>query len=195
MADAPTLAHTMIFLSILGMLLIVFAFVAGIYPLTAQGTSVANTLLRFGIILSVIEWSIVIVGQGMRHIVVHLAQRASSAGAEDQLLFTEIAGEVYASMIAVFMSFIPLFPIATILVGIGLVARISTMNLPKVASYGLVVMGIAGFITYILAMFAPSDEPTTYLTVFNTLLFFGTFCFLVLGYSMWKGDEGLTEES
>ena len=195
-AGAPNLAHTMLFISILGMLLIVFGFVVGIYPLTAQQAGVGNTLLRFGIILSVIEWSIVIIGQGMRHIVVHLMQRsAAAAGSEEATLFSDIAFDVYVNMIAVFMSFIPLFPIASILVGIGLVSRIPTTNLSKLSAYGLVVIGIVGFIVYVAAMFAPADDPQIYLTTFNVILFAGAVLFAVLGYGMVKGDDGLTDES
>ena len=196
-AGAPNLAHTMLFISILGMLLIVFGFVAGIYPLTAQPAGVGNTLLRFGIILSVIEWSIVIIGQGMRHIVVHLMQRsaAAAAGSEEATLFSDIAFDVYVNMIAVFMSFIPLFPIASILVGIGLISRIPATNLSKLSAYGLVVIGIVGFIVYIAAMFTPSDDPQIYLTAFNVILFAGAVLFAVLGYGMVRGDDGLTDES
>ena len=196
-ADAPNLAHTMIFISIFGMLFIVFGFVVGVYPLTAQQSGIGNTLLRFGIILSVIEWSIVIIGQGMRHIVVHLMQRsaAAAAGSEEATLFSDIAFDVYVDMIAVFMSFIPLFPLASILVGIGLISRIPTTNLSKLSAYGLVVIGIGGFITYVSAMFAPADDPQIYLTIFNVILFAGAICFAALGYGMVRGDDGLTEES
>ena len=198
-ADAPALAHIMIYISIVGILLMIYAFVYGIYPLAAQTSGVGDTLLKFGIVLSIIEWTINIVGQGMRQIVVHLMQRsasaANSANSEDATLFSEGALDVYANMIAVFMSFIPLFPIASVLVGIGLISRMPATNLSKIGAYGLVVIGIAGFITYAIAMLTPANDPQIYLTVFNVILFVGAICFAALGYGMVKGDEGLTEES
>ena len=195
-ADAPEVAHVMISLSIFGMLFTAFAFITGIYPLTNQSTGVANTLLRFGIMLSVFEWCILIIGDGMRHIAVHLTQRASATtDAAEATLLSGLSLDVWVSLVAVFMAFVPIFPIASFLVGIGLVARIPTTNLPKLASYGLVIVGIVGFIIYFLAMLAPGSDPNFYLTVYNILLFFGAICFAVLGYGMIKGQDGLTEEA
>lgn len=188
----PELAQAMIVLSIGGMMFTVYAFVVGIYPLTSNRTGTANTLLRFGIILSALEWGIILIGQGMRHIVVHGVQLASRSDNPEALA---AASDVYVNMIAVFMSFIPLFPLASIMVGIGLVSRIPSMNISKISSYGVILVGIAGGITYLAAMFAPSDDPEIYLTAFNVILFFGAFCFFGLGYGMLKGDEGLTEDA
>ena len=183
----------MIVLSIGGMMFTVYAFVVGIYPLTRNREGFANTLLRFGIILSALEWSIILIGQGMRHIVVHGVQLSSSAADPQEAL--AVASDVYINMIAVFMSFIPLFPIASLLVGVGLVARIPSTNISKISAYGVVLVGIAGSIAYLAAMFVPGDDPEIYLTVFNVILFFGAICFFGLGYGMFNGDDGLTEDA
>ena len=193
-ADAPTLAHVMIFLSILAMLLISFG-AFGLYPLATRLGGLSGTLLKFGIIISIIEWSIVIIGLGMRHFVTHLMQRATSAaGSDDQMFFAETALVIHTTLTATFLAFIAIYPFATMLVGLGLTKLIQTMNAFKIAAYVLLVSGAVGLLTYLIAMFAPGDEPVVYLTIFNILLFIGSIGLFVTGLGMYRGSEGLAEE-
>lgn len=194
--DASTLAHATIFLSILAMLLISFG-AYGLFPLATRLGGLTGNLLKFGIIISIIEWSIVIIGLGMRHFVTHLMQRATNeaAGSEDQLLLEETALVVHTTLTAVFLGFITIYPFATMLVGLGVTKLIQTMNAFKIAANLLLVSGAVGLITYLAAMFVPGDEPIVYLTIFNILLFIGSICLFVIGIGMYQGSEGLTEEA
>ncbi len=193
--DAPILAHSMIFLSILAMLLISFG-AFGLFPLAGRLGGLRGTLLKFGIIISIIEWSINIIGLGMRHFVVHLMQRATSAaaGSEEQIYLEETALIIQTSLTAVFLAFITIYPFATMLVGIGVSGLIQSMNAFKIAAHVLLVSGAVGLVTYIVAMFAPGDEPAIYLLVFNLLLFIGSICLFTIGVGMYQGREGLAEE-
>ena len=193
--DAPTLAHLMIFLSILAMLLISFG-AFGLYPLATRRGGLSGTLLKFGIIISIIEWSIVIIGLGMRHFVTHLMQRATeaAAGSDDQVFFEETALVIHTTLTAVFLGFLTIYPFATMLVGLGVTKLIRTMNAVKIAAYVLLVSGAVGLITYLVAMFAPGDEPIVFLMAFNALLFIGSICLFIIGIGMYRGSEGLTEE-
>ncbi|MXZ03095.1 MAG: hypothetical protein F4Y88_05305 [Chloroflexi bacterium] len=193
--DAPTLTHTTIFLSIIAMLLISFG-AYGLFPLATRLGGLAGTLLKFGIIISIIEWSINIIGLGMRQFVTHLMQRANdaAAGSENQILLEETALSVHTTLTAVFLAFITIYPFATMLFGYGVGKLIQTMNAFKIAANVLVVSGAAGLITYLVAMFAPGDDPLVYLMIFNILLFIGSICLLVIGLGMYRGSEGLTEE-
>lgn len=193
-ADAPTLAHITIFLSIVAMLLISFG-AFGLFPLATRLGGLRGSLLKFGIIISIIEWSIVIIGLGMRHFVTYLMQRASStAGSEDQIYFEDTALMIHTSLTAVFLAFITIYPFATMLVGIGVASLIRSMNAIKIAAYVLVVSGAGGLITYLVAMIAPGDEAIIYLLVFNMLLFIGSICLFLIGIGMYRGSEGLAEE-
>ena len=194
--DASTLAHSTIFLSILAMLLISFG-AYGLFPLATRLGGLTGNLLKFGIIISIIEWSIVIIGLGMRHFVTHLMQRATNeaAGSEDQLLLEETALVVHTTLTAVFLGFITIYPFATMLVGLGVTKLIQTMNAFKIRGESSPGVWGGRLITYLAAMFVPGDEPIVYLTIFNILLFIGSICLFVIGIGMYQGSEGLTEEA
>lgn len=188
--ETPTLAHVTIFLSIVAMMLIsVGAF--GLFPIAARQGGLSGTLLQFGIILSIIEWSIIIIGLGMRHFVTHLMQRAANTSDE---AFAEAALVVHTDLTGLLLGFIAIFPFASMLMGIGVAGLIQSMNAFKVAAYLLILSGALGLITYLVAMFTPGDEPVVYLTIFNTLLLIGSIGLFVIGIGMYQGREGLSEE-
>ena len=189
--DAPTLAHLTIFLSIVAMLLISFG-AYGLFPLASRLGGLGGALLKFGIIISIIEWSIVIIGLGMRHFVTHMMQRA--AGSEDQILLEETALAVHTTLTAVFLGFITIYPFATMLFAYGVGKLIPTMNAFKIAANALLVSGALGLITYLVAMFAPGDDPLVYLMIFNVLLLLGSIFLFVIGLGMYQGSDGLSEE-
>lgn len=193
--DAPTLTHTTVFLSIVSMLLISFG-AYGLFPLATRLGGLSGALLKFGIIISIIEWSINIIGLGMRHFVTHLMQRANdaAAGSENQILLEETSLAVHTTLTAVFLAFITIYPFATMLFGYGVSKLIQTMNAFKIAANVLLVSGAAGLVTYLAAMFVPGDDPLVYLMVFNILLFIGSIGLFVIGLGMYRGSEGLTEE-
>ena len=69
--EMPNLAHVMVFLGVIAMVLISFGAFC-LFPLASRQGGLSGTLLQFGIILSIIEWSILIVG------VEHATLRGSS---------------------------------------------------------------------------------------------------------------------
>ena len=193
-ANAPVLAHLMIFATILAMMLMAFGFF-GLLPLAARQEGFGGTLLKFGIILSIIEWSIVIIAMGMKHFVTHLMQRAADAGSgsADYAFFQDSALVIHTDMTGVLLAFITIFPFASTLAGIGIADRIPSMNLSKIAAYLLIVSGVGGFFAYLVAMLTGGD-PLFYLTVFNILLLVGSVGLIGVGIGMFRGSEGLTEE-
>ena len=194
MGDAPILTHTMAFLTIVAMLLQIFG-VLGLLPLATRQGGLGGTLLQFGIVTSIIEWSIILVAMGMRHFVTHLMQRGANVpdGSELQLAFQNSALAVHTGMLATILAFIALFPIASMLVGLGLVGRFPTMNVFKVASYGLILSGAAGLINFLAAMFSSRPEPWTFLIINNVLLYIAAACLFAVGIGMYQSRSGLTE--
>lgn len=193
-ADAPTLSHVMIFLSILAMLLISFGAI-GLYPLGTRLGGLSGSLLKFGVIIAIIEWSIVIIALGMRHFVTHLMQRSTSAaGSDEQMFFADTALIIHTALTATLLASIAIYPFATMLIGLGLTKLSQTMNAYKISAYVLLVSGVAGLLTYLIAMFAPGDEPLVYLTIFNILLFIGSICLFIAGLGMYRGSGGMAEE-
>ena len=151
-AGNAILAQWMTFIVLVAMMLMVFG-VLGLYPLAASQGGRGGMLLQFGIIASIIEWSVLVIAQGMRHFSIHLLQRDELGHAG--LDFAAAALDVHVVTIAVTMMFLALFPIATLLTGLGLVSRFASMDVYKIASYVLVVGGIVGLVNFIIALNAP----------------------------------------
>jgi hypothetical protein len=70
LGDSAVLAQWMTFLTLISLLLS-FGFL-GLYPLASRQAGLGGKLLQFGIIATLIEWSILIIATGMRHFEIHL---------------------------------------------------------------------------------------------------------------------------
>ena len=71
--DSAVLAHWMTFITLVSLLLLSFGLL-GLYPAASRQDGLGGRLLQFGIIVSLIEWSVLIIASGMRHFVIHLMQ-------------------------------------------------------------------------------------------------------------------------
>ena len=75
LGDNAGLAHWMTFITIDSLLLLLFGLL-GFFPAASRQGGLGGRLLQFGIIVSFIEWSVLIIASGMRHFVIHLMQRS-----------------------------------------------------------------------------------------------------------------------
>ena len=90
--------------------------------------------------------------------------------------------------------FLALFPIATFLVGYGLAARFSSMDIYKIASYVLVIGGAVGFVNFIVALNSPDLGLDLLLYVNSTILWVGGICLFIIGLGMYKERSELTAD-
>ena len=74
LGDSAVLAQWMTFFTLISLLLMSFGFLC-LYPLASRQAGLGGRLLQFGIIATLIEWSILIIATGMRHFEIHLMQR------------------------------------------------------------------------------------------------------------------------
>ena len=191
-ANNTVLAQWMTFLILISMMLMVFG-ALGLYPLASSQGGLAGRLLQFGIVASIIEWSILVIAQGMRHFSIHLLQRDELG--HSGLDFATGALEVHVVTIAITMAFLALFPIATFLTGYGLAARFSSMDVYKIASYTLVIGGAVGFVNFIFALNSPDLGLDLLLYVNSAILWIGGICLFIIGLGMYKGRSELTAEA
>lgn len=191
MGDYANLTQAVTTVSVVGMLLHIFAFYV-LYGAVKEQGGLCGAALRFGIIVSIIEWSILIVTLGMRHMVTHLMQRSELAA--DGAAFADSALAVQTTQIAVAFGFMLFFPFASILVGWGLASRFPTMNLFKAASYVLVAIGLFGLGVFMLALHAPGRDLGTLFSVANSVLFVGSICLFIIGLGMYQGRSGLSAQ-
>ena len=196
LAGAPILAQWMTFLTIIAMLLMSFGLL-GLLPLAGRQPGLWGRVLQFGIILTVIEWAIVVITSGMRHFEIHLLQRSklASDGVLSPADFEAAALATHIEIIAVTMAFLALAPIASSAVGLGLLKRFDSMNLPKLACYILSISGLVGLANFLFALNSPDVGIQSILFVNTIILYIQGLCLIVVGYGMYTGRKELTEES
>ena len=196
LGDSAVLAQWMTFLTLISLLLMSFGFL-GLYPLASRQSGLGGRLLQFGIIATLIEWSILIIATGMRHFEIHLMQRSNMAadGSQSAAEFQAAALAVHIDTTAVTLAFVALAPIASSIFGLGLSRRFASMDLFKVACYLLVASGLVGLVNYLSAMNAPDAGIQALLLVNTIVLYIQGICLIIIGYGMYRGRDELSEES
>ena len=162
----------MTFITLVSLLLLSFGLL-GLYPAASRQGGLGGRLLQFGIIVSVIEWSVLIIASGMWRFVIHLTQRSGlpEDGSLSPADFKAAALAVHTDMTAVTLTFIALLPLATIMVGIGLSQRFGSMDIYKLTSYVLAIGGIIGLGIYLTATNAPDMGIQTLLWINSVVLY------------------------
>jgi hypothetical protein len=191
-ADNAVLAQWMTFISLIAMLFLIFG-VLGLYPLASSQGGLAGRLLQFGIVASVIEWSVMAITHGMRHFSIILLQRGDPGHAGIDA--AAVAFDIHLATIAVTLAFMALFPIGTLLTGLGLAARFGPMNIYKIASYLLVIGGIVGLVNFIIALNSPDVALDLLLYVNSAVLYVGGISLFIIGLGMYQGRSELSAES
>ena len=194
LAGNPGLGHVTTLMVIVGMLLHGYGLLA-LFGLARGGEGFSGPGLRFGIILSLFGWGLFVLAMAKRLMVIHLTQRADiEETAALQEFFDAAALTGHIEMAGLVLGFIAIYPFGSALTGLGLVSRFEGTDLLKLACYGLVVVGIVGFVNFVVALFTPTSTVETLLIVNNMALAFGSICLLVLGVGMYQGRSELTAD-
>ena len=189
------LGHAVTTLSVVGMLLMA-AGLLRLYTLPRVESVFSRPLLRFGIIVTMLEGSFVILGLGKRHLLIHLLQRGEGVGNSPEMAmeFEALALSAYADMVGAFLTFLVVFPFASFLVGLGLASRFEGMDIYKIASYGLVLVGIVGMALILVAMHITGLDLALLLNINNMNLLVGAVCLFIIGLGMYQGRRELAVE-
>ena len=195
LGDSAVLGHWMNFIMLISLLLMTFGFL-GLYPLASRQAGVGGKLLQFGIITSIIEWSIVIITAGMRHFEIHLMQRSNLAdgGSLSAADFQAAALAVHVDMTAVTLAFVVLYPLASIMVGLGVANRFASIDLYKGAAYVMVAAGLLGLVNFLFAMTTPDVGLQTLFMINSIALYTAGVCLFIVGLGMYRGRSELAEE-
>ena len=182
-------------LAIFGMLLYCYSFLSLLRVARQQGF--ADSALRFGIITSMFGWGTFILAMGMRHFTVHLMQRSMdpAIAPEMQTQFRILALNVYTSMAGLILALVAIYPIASILVGLGLASRFRGIIIYRLAAYGLVAIGAANLVNFLIIQHFPYAGYETLLLINTLLLFGGSFCLFTIGVGMFQGRSEFIPES
>ncbi|MCY3932364.1 MAG: hypothetical protein OXH70_11650 [Acidobacteria bacterium] len=190
-AANASLAHLASMLSIMGMFLYGYAAFTWL-RLAEEGPG--GLCLRLGACVSVFGWSLYVVAMGMRQFSVHLMQRGMEPGA-DQAMFETLALNTYVSMAGIVIALVSVYPIGSILVGIGLSSRFGSVSVFKLASYGFVLVGVLAVINFLVLQHVSGIEPLVLLTNDNGLQAFGSLFLIIIGLGMYRGRAELTSEA
>lgn len=194
LGDNAALGYLTTMMVIVGMLLHAYG-VIGLFGLSRGGAGLQGPGLRFGIVLSVLAWGLFTVAIGKRLMVIHLMQRAGDAdNSSAQELFEDLALTGHTEMAGLMVAFITMFPFASALVGLGLVSRFEGMDVLKLASYGLVAVGVAGLANTLIGLFAPITSLEGHLIANNIVLLVGSVSLLVIGIGMYQGRAELVPD-
>ena len=192
LGDYPNLGHVSSTASIIGMLLMIGG-VIRLYTLSEGEGVLARPILRFGIILTVIEWALVVLGHAERHLLLHLLQRGEDTlGAEGMAQFETLAIGGYADMVGAFLASLFILPFGSFLLGLGLMMYIKEMNIYKIASYALMLVGVVVFVVLNAGMHLTDLDLQTLLVVNNLTLLVGSVALFIIGLGMYQGRSELS---
>ena len=196
LGDSAVLAQWMNFAALISLLLMSYGLL-GLYPLASRQAGLGGKLLQFGIIATLIEWSILIIVTGMRHFEIHLMQRSNldAGGGMSAADFQAAALAVHINVTAVTLAFVALAPLASSMVGLGLSKRFASMDLFKVASYLLVAGGVVGLVNFLFAINSPDLGVQSLLLINTLVLYVQGISLIIIGYGMYRGRGELAEES
>ena len=195
LGDYPNLGHLSSTASIIGMLLMIGG-VIRLYTLSEGDGVLTRPILRFGIILTVIEWAMVVLGHAERHLLLHLLQRGEDTlGAEGMAQFETLAIGGYADIVGAFLAALFILPFASFLMGLGLVLYIKEMNIYKIAGYALMLVGVVIFVVLMAGMHLTDVDLQALLFANNLTLTLGSVALFIIGFGMYQGRSELSPGS
>ena len=196
LGEMAVLAQLMTFFTLISLVLMMFGFVV-LFPLASRQGGLGGRLLQFGIIATIIEWSILFIATGMRHFEIHLMQRSNleADGSALAAEFEAAALALHIDVTGVTLAFVALAPIASSMFGLGLASRFDSMDILKLACYVLPVGGLIGLLNFLFAMIAPEAGIQSLLLVNTIVLYIQGLCLIVVGLGMFQERMELSDET
>ena len=195
LGDSAILAHWMNFIMLVSLLLLIFG-ILRLYPLASRQAGAGGRLLQFGIITSIIEWSTIVIVVGMRHFEIHLLQRSNlpADGSLSAAEFEAAALAVHVDLTAVLLASVVLYPLASIMVGLGVAKRFASIGLYKGAGYAMAAAGLLGLVNFLFAMNVPDVGLQTLFLINSIALYVAGVCLFIIGFGMYRGRGEFAEE-
>ena len=187
LVDNATLSHVSTLLAILGVLLEAFGVLA-LLRLRGSGSGFADAALQAGAIGMLFSWGIYVLQMGTVHMAVHLVSHGAGESVSAAQL-DAVALAVVSAGGALYIGFLSVSAVASVLLGLGLASRFDEMNAYKSAGYGLALVGVLLLLSLIVLQHIHTVDKSTVFAVNTLVLTLGTIVYFVLGVGMTRGRE------
>ena len=192
LADNSPISHTMTLLMIFGVLLMAFG-VMPLFRLTGGQRSLAGMALWTGLIGMILAWIVFIMQQSTNHMVVHVMEKGIGAGtgAGQAAMLQDIALTVFSVGGALYIAFLSISCLASILLGLGIASRFSEMSMFKLAAHGLTLVGVLLLLNLAVVQHFDNLDISVLVLISSSSLFLGLVCYFVLGIALFRGRKEL----
>ncbi len=138
LTDHASLTHIITMALVLSVFLEAYGFFA-LTRIRSRAGSLSGYALRFGVIGMLFSYGALALEYGTRHMVVHIATHGvtGESGTAPALAMPDLALTIYAAGIALHITFLFVSALAALLLGLGLAAHFATLNIYRIAGYGV----------------------------------------------------------
>ena len=192
LADYASLTHVLTMVMMLSLFLESYGFFA-LVRIPSRPGSLSGLSLRFGVTAMLFSYGALALELGTRHMVVHTITHgvtgASGAAPAETLTMPlpALALAMYTAGVALHMTFLVVSALASFFLGLGLAAHFATLNIYRIAGYGMALVGLAGLVNVVIIQHF-HDVDFAFLAIITSLtLLVGTAWLFITGLGLYKG--------
>ncbi|MDE2938404.1 MAG: hypothetical protein OXR67_05745 [Chloroflexota bacterium] len=188
LSDYASLTHVITMVMVLSLFLESYGFFA-LTRIRSRVGSLSGYALRFGVIGMLFSYGALALELGTRHMVVHIATHGvtGQAGVDPALGLPDLALTVYAAGIGLHVTFLFVSALAALCLGLGLAAHFATLNIYRIAGYGVALVGVAGLVNVVLVQHFHGVDFALLAIITNLVLLIGTIWLFIIGLGLYKG--------
>lgn len=187
-SDNPDMTHLVLLLMILGLHLEAFGLIS-LFGLVGRQGGFSDTALRYGLIGILFSLGLFVVHLGGIQTIVYVMDNGlgEGTGADAQSRVDAAATAAYMVVRSMDKAFLAVSSIASIMLGLGMAAQFSKWNIFKIASYGLVLVGVALVGTLVSFLHIDAIDKGVVLLIDNGFLMIATLTYICFGVGMILG--------
>lgn len=188
LTDHASLTHVITMVMVLSLFLESYGFFA-LTRIRSRTGSLSGYALRFGVVGMLFSYGALALELGTRHMVVHITIHGvtGEAGVAPALALPDLALTIYVAGVAMHVTFLFVSALAAMLLGLGLAAHFATLNIYRIAGYGMALVGVAGLVNVVLVQHFHGVDFATVAIITNLVLLVGTAWLFIIGVGLYKG--------
>ncbi len=156
-----------------------------------SGPSLIDGISRFALNIFLVGYAFLIAELAVRHVLIHVLEHGVGGGAAEE---RAMGTTLFAAAVGLHFAFLYVTAIGSAIFGAGLARRCGETNIFKLAAMGLSLTGILSFVVLMIAEHLPAVDLHGVAIFSNLVLFFGSFCILVIGVGIMQGRREFVGE-